>query len=119
MPVKASKPNSRPKKFTGKCWRCDRLGHFGRDCKYQTKEGGKPLNPNKKVPAQNLETSDEFQEEPPLGTFDLSLFEIIEDPWTDGPDPWGGKGSEKIPRLTIHSPASSNQYSDDDIAMLD
>ena len=126
--VKTSKSNLGPKKpFSGKCWRCDRTGHFGRDCKFQTKEGGKPLNPNKKVPAQSLESPEEFLEETPLGSFDLSLFEVIEDPWTDGPDPWGGKGSEKNPnttrlsahRLTIHSPASSNKYSDDDIAMLD
>ena len=50
------------------CWKCDRKGHYGRDCTHPKKANGDPLNPHdpsrirNRVPAGNLETA---QEPPP------------------------------------------------------
>ena len=101
VPVKTSKKANAspgPKAFKGKCFRCDRTGHMGRDCPYTTKENGKPLNP-KKAPVQNLEEEpDENSEDKECGILELSMLDTyippppapFSDPWVDGSDPWTG-----------------------------
>ena len=47
FPVKVARPPPKlnvSKDFKGRCFKCDRVGHMGRDCKFSTKADGKPLN---------------------------------------------------------------------------
>ena len=103
VPVKVN-PNKR-KSF--KCFRCDRTGHFGRDCPHSSKADGSKLNPppkpktnksdNKIIAAGNVEPA-----EVPAGNvemiectgIDLSCLDYVElspmdviDPWIST-DPW-------------------------------
>ena len=58
VPVKTLEKAPVGKTFKRKCWQCDGPGHFGRDCTYTPKADGKPLNPNKNVPANLLDKLD-------------------------------------------------------------
>ena len=94
--------------FNGKCWRCERVGHKGADCRSKTKANGKPLNPPRQ-PAKSLEESAQEGAQQPattqLGVIELCPITQVQpgeaahnsfecwmneevDPWTQGADPW-------------------------------